>query len=170
MLAFANRRTQIDDLQRELYAVVHSVFNFAPFILIQFDFTNAHVDNYNAIAAISRSEKRAFSIYLCIVFRACYEKPTHHDKLITGEWFFIQAECNHFAFKHEQFQFSISFRNSFWKNDVFFVLHLEMRVMKTFGRLALKWSSKTVLCFVRYRNTHAWIHRNKSLDRNLFPF
>jgi hypothetical protein len=47
---------KIDDLQCELYAVVHSIFNFAPFILIQFDFTNAHVDNYNAIAAFSRVE------------------------------------------------------------------------------------------------------------------
>lgn len=58
MLAFANRRTQIDDLHWKLYAVMHSIFNFAPFILIQFDFTNAHVDNYNAIASISRFESR----------------------------------------------------------------------------------------------------------------
>ena len=58
MLAFANRRTQIDDLLWKLYAVMHSIFYFAPFILIQFDFTNAHVDNYNAIASISRFESR----------------------------------------------------------------------------------------------------------------
>jgi hypothetical protein len=62
MLALANRRTQIDDLQWKLSAVMHSIFNFAPFILIQFDFTNAHVDNYNAIAAISRfAEKKTWS-------------------------------------------------------------------------------------------------------------
>jgi hypothetical protein len=63
MLALANRRTQIDDLQWKLFAVMHSIFNFAPFILIQFDFTNAHVDNYNAIAAISRFVRRKKSFF-----------------------------------------------------------------------------------------------------------
>lgn len=36
---------------------VSSVFNFAPFILIQFDFTNAHGNNYNAIAEVFALEK-----------------------------------------------------------------------------------------------------------------
>lgn len=52
--ALTTRRTQIDDLQ--FYAPVCAPQPFiqfpisAPFILIRFDLTNAHVDNYNAIA------------------------------------------------------------------------------------------------------------------------
>lgn len=65
------------------------IFDVAPFILIQFDFTNAHVDNYNAIGAVFDPLGWAFFQYL---------KPTHHDKFIAGERTTNAGmKCNHFA-------------------------------------------------------------------------
>lgn len=51
-----------------LAIVLYAIINFAPFVLIQFDFTNAHVDNYNAICGGCFCSGKSFSLG----FRVCW--------------------------------------------------------------------------------------------------
>lgn len=60
MLAFVQiEGRKLTILYESFMLNIHSQFNFAPFILIQFDLTNVHVDNYIAIAAIFKPAKNS---------------------------------------------------------------------------------------------------------------